>query len=157
MKKSSRLHILKHILELNPDAYFITSAGYVSRELYNLHDSSRNFYMMGSLGCAVGFSIGIAMRQPEKEIVVITGDGEILYSLGTLVLTEYLKLHNLTIYILDDNKYKSTGGQQTCSEYIPKVGHNVFTSYIDDDSVPPRIDISPKEIMERFKNEINGM
>jgi len=152
---TQRSRCIKRILELNPNALIISSAGYTSRSLYSAKDSSKHFYMMGSMGCALGFAIGLAINI-DREVVVIIGDGELLMSQGTLTLTEYLKPMNLTIYILDNNQYQSTGGQKTISKFLPRCGFNVWTINIDDNSIPPRIPLSPKEIAERFYNEING-
>lgn len=153
----NRRETIEKILELNENALFITSAGYISRELYNLSDSPRNFYMQGSMGCALGFAMGLAMNIDE-EVVVIIGDGELLMSLGSLALSDKLKLKNLSIYILDNNIYESTGGQKTCSDSLRncRMGHNVWTCYINDvGEIPPRIDMSCKEIAWRFYEAVN--
>jgi thiamine pyrophosphate-dependent acetolactate synthase large subunit-like protein len=155
MKKLSRAEAIKNILKLNKDSLIITSAGYTSRALYNLKDSPKHFYMQGSMGCALGFALGLSINT-NKEVVVILGDGEILMSLSTLALTEYLLPTNLSIYVLDNNQYQSTGGQKTISEYIPRCGFNVWTIEIDDDYIPPRIPLKHEDIAERFYYEING-
>jgi len=155
MQKLTRKNALIDILKSNKDALIITSAGYVSRELYHLKDSSKHFYMMGSMGCCIGFAIGIALNSSRK-VVAIVGDGEVLMSLGTLILTEELMLDNLTIYILNDGLYQSTGGQKSVGKYIPKCGFNTHMIDIEDKSIPPRIDLMHSSITKRFYNEING-
>jgi len=153
---TTRKKSIEKILELNQNSLIISSAGYTSRSLYEVKDAPNHFYMMGSMGCALPFAIGLALNT-DKEVVAIIGDGELLMNFSSLIQTENLKLDNLTIYILDNNMYQSTGGQKTISEYIPKCGFNVWTISIEDDHIPPRIPISHKEISERFYEHINGV
>ena len=155
MKKCTRQIAIKKILKLNPNALIISSAGYTSRALYNVEDNSKHFYMMGSMGSALPFAMGIALNT-DRQVVVIVGDGEILMGYSSLILTEKLKLENLSIYILDNNMYQSTGGQPTCSEFLPRCGFNVCTIEIEDNKIPPRIPLKHKDISRRFYEEING-
>lgn len=143
------------IIDLNPDSLIISSAGYISRLLYEINDNPKNFYMMGSMGCTIGFAIGLAMNI-DRDVIAIIGDGDAIMGLSSILLTDELKLDNLTIYILDNNQYKSTGGQRTCSKHIPEFGYGIWVIDIeDDDYIPPRIALKPKEIKERFYKEIN--
>jgi len=130
----------------------------ISRELYRVCDRPANFYMMGSMGSALGFGIGLALHT-NREVLVIAGDGEVLMSLGTLTLMNKLDLPNLTLCILDNNQYQSTGGQKTCSDAInftDLCNCSVIKIKKDDKDIPPRIDMKHKDITERFYNEING-
>ena len=63
-----------------------SSCGKISREVYYVKDRSRNFYVMGSMGCCLSTAIGFAICKPKIKVISICGDGEILMSLGTLVL-----------------------------------------------------------------------
>lgn len=155
---TSRKEIIKKISETFKDALIISSAGMISRELYDVNDSPRNFYMQGSMGCALAFGLGLALNQ-DRDVVVLAGDGEALMSLGTLVLLNKLELRSkLYLCILDNNEYQTTGGQPTCSDAVDFNDitvcnvFNVYTGY----KPSPRIDISHKEIAERFYEEING-
>lgn len=151
----SRKSAISEILNNNEDALIVASAGYTSRALYSVKDSSKHFYMMGSMGCAVGFGIGIALNT-NKNVVVIIGDGEALMSLGSIALYEKLSLDNLSIYILDNNQYQSTGGQPTCSDAKIFRDSSIYKYTIDDDRTPPRIPLKHKDIARRFYNEVNS-
>ena len=135
----------------------VSSCGMISREVYQIKDRPRNFYVMGSMGASLGIGIGIALHKPDTNVIVIAGDGEILMSLGTLVLMNKLCLRNLELYILDNHCYSSAGGQPTCSDAV-NFGDIVNCKVIEvepDKGEAPRIDISPKEIEERFYDAIN--
>lgn len=148
---------IRDILKDVRDEFIIASTGMISREVYKVMDRPRNFYMQGSMGMALGIGIGLAYERPELKVIVISGDGAVLMSLGTLVLHKQLGLPNLKHYILDNHCHASTGGQNTCSPYIyfEKLAPNTEVIYIDrDKGDAPRIPLLPHEITRRFKHEI---
>ncbi len=138
--------------------FVITSTGTISREVFNYKDRPRNFYIMGSMGAALGIGLGLALNT-KKRVVVIAGDGDMLMSLGTLVLMNKLKLENLKLYIVDNNSYVATGCQPTCSDSVD------FSKITDCEVIKveavktdaPRISLSPQEISERFYNAVNNL
>jgi len=150
-----RICAVKNIMDSVTDEIIIASAGMISREVYATKDRPRNFYVQGSMGAALGIGIGVALNI-KKNVIVIAGDGEVLMSLGTLVLMKKLNLPNLELIILDNNSYQSTGGQKTVSDAIDfrllcycKV---IFCG--DSKKDVPRIDIEHKEIKMRFMEAI---
>lgn len=154
-----RIEAIKEIMdEVLDDDIVITSAGMISREVYCYKDRPRNFYVMGSMGSSLGIGIGIALNKSDSNIIVIAGDGEILMSLGTLVLMNKLLLRNLTLFIIDNHCYSSTGGQPTCSDAVSfgDIANCEVIEVEPDKGDVPRIDMTPKEIEERFYDEING-
>lgn len=162
MKTLSKSSVIKKILKDDNDTLYVTSAGYISRLLYNIEDSPRNFYMMGSMGSALAFAIGIALNT-DRVITVIAGDGEILMNLGTLVLLNKLQRENqfngwVRLVILDDNQYESTGGQKTCSNYVDfqKLAICEVYKITEKDKPTERIELEPKEIARRFYRYVNG-
>ena len=137
----------------------ITSTGMISRVVFSVKDRPQTFYIMGSMGASLGIGIGLALNT-ERQVVVISGDGDILMSLGSLVLMNNLKLKNLKLYILDNNEYSSTGGQKTCSRDVnfKSLAKNVKVFKIPKGKPDVgRIKLTPEQIKERFYNEINGM
>ncbi|HEY0852278.1 MAG TPA: thiamine pyrophosphate-dependent enzyme [Bradyrhizobium sp.] len=74
-------------------------------------DHDRNFYLWGGMGGAVMMGLGLALAQPDVPIVVITGDGEMLMGMGSLATVGMQKPGNLSIVVLDNERYGETGGQ----------------------------------------------
>jgi thiamine pyrophosphate-dependent acetolactate synthase large subunit-like protein len=74
-------------------------------------DHDRNFYLWGGMGGAVMMGLGLALAQPEVPVVVITGDGEMLMGMGSLASVAMQKPGNLSIVVLDNERYGETGGQ----------------------------------------------
>ena len=57
--------------------------------------------------------LGLALAQPKKKVLVITGDGEMLMGLGALATIAVQKPRNLSIVVLDNERYGETGMQET--------------------------------------------
>jgi thiamine pyrophosphate-dependent acetolactate synthase large subunit-like protein len=74
-------------------------------------DHERNFYLWGAMGGAVMMGLGLALAQPDVPVVVITGDGEMLMGIGSLATVGMQKPGNLSIVVLDNERYGETGGQ----------------------------------------------
>jgi len=141
---------------IKDDEILLTSCGMISREVYEIKDRPKNFYNQGAMGSTLGIGIGVAINKPDMKVKVIIGDGEALMSMDTMVLLKKLDLKNLELFILDNNKYDSTGGQSTISDAVDfrllcycKV---IFCS--DSKTKVPRIDIPHVKIKERFMNAI---
>lgn len=73
-------------------------------------------YNPSTMGGAVSFGLGIAIAQPSRGVLVISGDGSLLMNLGSLVTVVAAKTPNLSIVVLDNGTYEVTGGQKTAAE-----------------------------------------
>jgi thiamine pyrophosphate-dependent acetolactate synthase large subunit-like protein len=152
-----RIDAIKEIVKNVKDEIIISSTGMISRELYAVKDRPRNFYMEGSMGCALAIGLGIAINSKHK-VIVISGDAAVLMSLGTLVLHKKLNPPNLKHYILDNGCHSSTGGQPTCSDVVDfsKLAPNTVVIKVSKEKGDaPRIPLSPNQVLRRFKNAIS--
>jgi len=96
----------------------VATTGYTGRELYALDDRANQIYMVGSMGCASSFGLGLALACPDKRVVVLDGDGAVLMRLGALATLGYERPENLVHVLLDNGIHESTGGQTTVSPSI---------------------------------------
>jgi thiamine pyrophosphate-dependent acetolactate synthase large subunit-like protein len=148
-----RIEAIRHVMRDVTDELVIATTGMISRELYVVRDREENFYMCGSMGCALPIGIGLAMCTP-RGVIVLDGDGAALMSLGSLAVAKFLKLPNLTHYVLDNGAYASTGDQPTCSQAVDfeQIGHNVRVMRVEPGNEPgtPRIPYEPEEMLKRF-------
>jgi thiamine pyrophosphate-dependent acetolactate synthase large subunit-like protein len=110
-----RHQAIKAIADCYKNAYFIGCNGLVTRELYAINDGPHNFYVLGSMGLPPAIGLGIALAKPNKKIIVITGDGNQLMSLGTLATIGKTSPKNFVEIVLDNECYETTGGQETSS------------------------------------------
>lgn len=99
----------------NPADFLIVSglAG-TSKDMAALTgDASNLFTMAGTMGAAVSVGLGLALSQPEKRVLVVTGDGELLMNLGALATVAVTSPPNLAVVCVDNGHYGETGGQKS--------------------------------------------
>ena len=65
------------------------------------------------MGQALSVGLGIAIAQPKKRVLVVTGDGEMLMGLGSFSTASSVAARNLSVLVLDNGHYSETGGQPT--------------------------------------------
>lgn len=96
----------------------VATTGYTGRELYACEDRPGQIYMVGSMGCASSFGLGLAIAQPNRRIIVVDGDGAALMRLGALCTVGFERPPNLVHVLLDNGVHESTGGQTTVSRSV---------------------------------------
>ena len=112
-----------------PDDIIVATTGYTGRELYQLDDRSNQFYMVGSMGCASSFGLGLAIAQPERRVIVADGDGAALMRLGAFSTVGAERPPNLVHVVLDNGRHESTGGQSTSSSSTDLAAVAAATGY----------------------------
>ena len=95
--------------------FAVSGLGSSTWDLSAIGDDRRNFCFNGVMGQAAPFSLGLAIAQPTKQVVLITGDGEILMSLGILATIANVAPKNLCLLVLDNESYSETGGQPSAT------------------------------------------
>ncbi len=93
------------------DLLVISGLGSATYDLAAAGDDARNFYLWGAMGGALPMGLGLALAQPSKRILVLTGDGELLMGLGSLATVGVQAVRNLAVAVLDNEAYGETGGQ----------------------------------------------
>lgn len=76
-------------------------------------------YLPSAMGQAPDLGLGLALAQPEREVIVLNGDGCLLMNLGCLVTIVASRAKNLTVIVFENGIYEVTGGQQTAAATIP--------------------------------------
>ena len=70
-------------------------------------------YVPSSMGQAPSLGLGMALAQPDKQVIVCNGDGCMLMNLGSLVTVTNQAASNYTLIIFDNGIYEITGAQPT--------------------------------------------
>ncbi len=115
-KVMNRFDITQRLVaRLHHDEAVIGGIGYSNFDLWAAGRRPQNFYMLGSMGLAVPIALGVAIAQPQRQVIALEGDGSILMQLGSLTTVAHRAQRNLTIVILDNGAYQITGGQQAAT------------------------------------------
>lgn len=110
----SRRDVVAQLLEnRDDDLLVIAGLGAPAFDITLQGDTPLNFPLWGAMGGAVSIGLGLALAQPLRRVLVITGDGEALMGLGSLGTVAAQAPANLAIVVLDNERYGETGMQST--------------------------------------------
>lgn len=98
-----------------PHALVIAGLGSPAYDVFAAGDRPGNFYLWGAMGGSTGIALGLALAQPDRSVVAITGDGEQLMGMGSLATVGIKRPSNLTIVVLDNGHFGETGMQKSHS------------------------------------------
>jgi thiamine pyrophosphate-dependent acetolactate synthase large subunit-like protein len=101
------------ILKDRGEALVVTGLGAPAWDVAAVGDHALNFYTWAGMGGAAMVGLGLALAQPTRRVIVITGDGEMLMGLGSLATIGVQRPRNLALVILDNEHYGETGMQET--------------------------------------------
>lgn len=110
-----RREFVARLLKACPDALVVTGLGSPTYDVFASGDSDRYFYLWGAMGGTTTLALGLALAQPGRPVVVITGDGEQLMGIGGLATVGAQQPPNLTIVVLDNGHFGETGMQRSHS------------------------------------------
>ena len=108
-----RRAVVKTLLEQRGDMLVVAGLGASAWDMTAAGDSPLNFPLWGAMGGAVPVGLGLALAQPSRRVLVVTGDGEMLMGLGSLATVAIQRPPNLAIVVLDNERYGETGMQLT--------------------------------------------
>ena len=108
-----RREAVAEILKQRGDALVVAGLGAPCWDTAAAGDSPLNFYTWGGMGSAAMIGLGLALAQPKRRVLVITGDGEMLMGLGAFATIGVQQPKNLAVIVMDNEHYGETGMQQT--------------------------------------------
>jgi len=74
-------------------------------------DRPLNMPLWGGMGGTVPMGLGLALAQPTKRVLVITGDADLMMVVSCLATVAAQQPDNLAICVLDNEKFGETGNQ----------------------------------------------
>lgn len=110
-----RRPLVAKLLAERDDALVVTGLGSPTYDVAAAGDRAENFYLWGAMGLAAMTGLGLAMAQPERRVLVVTGDGEMLMGAGSLAGIAGAAPANLAILVLDNESFGETGRQSGLS------------------------------------------
>jgi len=113
---SAKLHrrdVVKKLLEKRGKLLVVAGLGSTAWDITAAGDSDLSFPLWGAMGQAAMIGLGLALAQPRRRVLVITGDGEMLLGLGALATIGVQQPPNLSVVVIDNERYGETGMQAT--------------------------------------------
>src|SRR5947209_6149333 len=96
------------------DFLFVTGLAGTARDIAALtHDGAHTYTMAGAMGGACMIGLGLALARPDRRVLVVTGDGELLMNVGALATIAVMNPANLAIVCVDNGHYGETGYQKS--------------------------------------------
>ena len=116
-KRLKRRKVVETLLADRGDLLVIGGLGAPAWDITAAGDHPNNFPMWGAMGGAAVLGLGLALAQPKRRVLVVTGDGEMLMGIGSLATIGISKAPNLSIVVLDNEAYGETGQQDTATKH----------------------------------------
>jgi phosphonopyruvate decarboxylase len=96
------------------DFLFISGLGGTASDVGAVAGDGAHVYSLGgAMGAACMMGLGLALARPDKRILVVTGDGELLMNVGALATIAVVDPVNLAILCVDNGHYGETGWQKS--------------------------------------------
>ena len=108
-----RREVARALLERRGDLLVVAGLGSSAWDCTAAGDHPLTFPLWGAMGSACMIGLGLALAQPRRRVLVVTGDGEMLMGLGSLATIAVQRPGNLAIVVLDNERYGETGMQKT--------------------------------------------
>jgi thiamine pyrophosphate-dependent acetolactate synthase large subunit-like protein len=108
-----RRQVVEMLLEDRKGLLVVAGLGSTAWDITAAGDTALNFPLWGGMGNAAMIGLGLALAQPKRRVLVLTGDGEMLMGLGSLATIGVQKPRNLAVVVIDNERYGETGMQRT--------------------------------------------
>jgi thiamine pyrophosphate-dependent acetolactate synthase large subunit-like protein len=102
---------MRLLLEGRGELLLVTGLGSTTYDAAAAGDDDRNFYLWGAMGAAAMVGLGLAIARPDRRVLVVTGDGDMLMGLGSLATIAVERPRNLAIVVFDNGRNAETGMQ----------------------------------------------
>ncbi len=113
--KIARRPFVAELMSLRKGALVVPGLGSPCWDISAAGDSTDFLYNWGGMGLAVPTALGLALAQPTRRVLAITGDGEMMMGIGSLGVVADQGPKNLGILVLDNEHFSETGKQRGLS------------------------------------------
>ena len=109
-----RVTAIPALIGKHQDFLFVTGLAGTSRDIAALtQDGGHTYTMAGAMGGACMIGLGLALARRDKQVLVVTGDGELLMNIGSLATIAVMNPPNLSVICIDNGHYGETGYQRS--------------------------------------------
>ncbi|HEY2243785.1 MAG: thiamine pyrophosphate-dependent enzyme [Xanthobacteraceae bacterium] len=106
-----RREFVQRLLVDRGDLLVVPGLGSATYDVAAAGDHPLNFYLWGAMGGTAMIALGLALARPDRRVVAIPGDGDMLMGLGSLATIGVKQPKNLVVVVLDNAHYGETGMQ----------------------------------------------
>ncbi|HEX9451929.1 MAG TPA: thiamine pyrophosphate-dependent enzyme [Burkholderiales bacterium] len=106
-----RRAVVRMLLADRGDLLVVAGLGAPAWDATDAGDHPLTFPLWGGMGGATAIGLGLALAQPGRRVLVLTGDGEMLMGMGLLATAGVQRPRNLAVVVLDNEHYGETGMQ----------------------------------------------
>src|SRR5690606_31118038 len=107
-----RCEAVPALIGRHKDFLIIAGLAGTARDVAALTDDGAHAYTLaGAMGGACAMGLGLALARPDRRVLVVTGDGDLLMGLGSLATIAVRNPPNLAIVCVDNGRYGETGNQ----------------------------------------------
>lgn len=117
MTEFTQRECTERVLDRTPDAAVVANLGTSAFILAAVEDRDLNFYMKGAMGLTTPTALGLALSV-DREVVALEGDGSLLMSLGALATVGENDPANLTVVVMNNERFTTTGGQRSLAPTV---------------------------------------
>jgi len=115
--KLQRRAVVRALLADRGNLLVIAGLGAPAWDATEAGDHALNFPLWGGMGGAAAIGLGLALAQPDRRVLVLTGDGELLMGMGSLATIGVQRPRNLALVVLDNEHYGETGMQPSHTKF----------------------------------------
>jgi thiamine pyrophosphate-dependent acetolactate synthase large subunit-like protein len=109
-----RSEVMPALIGRHEDFLFVTGLGGSASDVGAVTGDGAHVYSLGgAMGAACMIGLGLALARPDKRVLVVTGDGELLMNIGALATIAVMNPANLSILCVDNGHYGETGWQKS--------------------------------------------
>ena len=109
----NRREVAQTLLRERGDWLVVACLGATAWDVASVGDEPLDFPLWGAMGGAAMLGLGLALAQPTRTVLVLTGDGEMLMGMGSLSTIAAQRPRNLRSVVIDNDCYGETGRQPT--------------------------------------------
>jgi thiamine pyrophosphate-dependent acetolactate synthase large subunit-like protein len=144
---------IRILLENRGELLLVTGLGSTTWDAASIADDERNFYLWGAMGAAAMVGLGLAIARPDRRVLVVTGDGEMLMGLGSLATIGVQRPPNLAIAVFDNGHYGETGMQSShTAEGVQLIGVAQACGFKETFDIVDELGL--REFSERVQNAV---
>ncbi|MFZ1910103.1 MAG: thiamine pyrophosphate-dependent enzyme [Burkholderiales bacterium] len=108
-----RRDVVAQLLAERGDLLVVAGLGSTAWDCTAAGDHPLTFPLWGAMGQAAMMGLGLALAQPSRRVLVVTGDGEMLMGMGSLATIGVQRPANMSVVVIDNERYGETGMQAT--------------------------------------------